>query len=319
MYATPTSFTVLTPTYNRAYTLTNVYDCLCQQTLQDFEWLIIDDGSSDQTEALVQQWLDKAPFPIRYLKKNNGGKHTALNLGIQEAKGYFTVILDSDDVMKPTCLERFLYHWQSIPESEREHYAGITALCEDQNGYILGGKFPSDTFDSNAVEITYLHRLSDDRYGMQRSEVMRAFPFPEFQNEKFLTESVVWNRIARHYKNRYVNEILCVKEYRADGLTRSVSKHLCKNPKGSSLYYQELLGVKVAMSAKVRLGVHAYYVRYALHAGQDVPGIVTAMKRPGFRLLGGLLGSFLYLRDKTRSVRSPASPQQRLGETRRHV
>jgi glycosyltransferase involved in cell wall biosynthesis len=312
-------FTVLTPTYNRAYTLANVFDCLVKQTLQEFEWLIVDDGSSDQTEALVQQWLGKAPFPIRYLKKANGGKHTALNLGFQEAKGYFTVILDSDDVITPNCLEKFLYHWQAIPESEREGYAGITALCEDQRGRILGGKFPSDTFDSNATEITYHYRLAEDRYGMQRTEVMRAFPFPEFQGERFLTESVVWNRIARKYKNRYINEVLCVKEYRADGLTRSVTKHLCKNPQGSSLYYQELLDIAVPVSFKVRLGIHAYYTRYALHAKKSVSSIFAkGMERPGFMVLGGLLGSFFYLRDKTRRVQRPATAQP-ISESQQHA
>jgi glycosyltransferase involved in cell wall biosynthesis len=313
-------FTVLTPTYNRAHTLVNVYDCLRNQTLQDFEWLIVDDGSSDQTEALVQRWLGKAPFPIRYLKKANGGKHTALNLGIREAKGYFTVILDSDDVITPTCLEKFLHHWQALPEGEREQYAGITALCEDQRGRVLGGKFPSDTFDSNAIEITYKHRLAEDRYGIQRTDVMRAFPFPEFQGERFLTESVVWNRIARRYKNRYINEVLCVKEYRADGLTRSVTRHLCKNPMGSSLYYQELLDVTVPMSFKVRLGIHAYYVRYALHAKEHIPSMLAnGMKRPDLMLLGGLLGSFLFLQDKTMRVQRPAMPQQLIGESQRHV
>jgi glycosyltransferase involved in cell wall biosynthesis len=252
----------------------------------------------------TQSWTE-APFPIRYLKKPNGGKHTALNLGIQEARGYFTAILDSDDVITPTCLERFLHHWQTIPEGERESYAGITALCEDQRGKILGGKFPRDTFDSNAIEITYLHRLADDRYGMQRTEVMRQFPFPQFQGERFLTESVVWNRIARRYKNRYVNEVLCTKEYRADGLTRSISKHLSKNPQGSSLYYQELLEVTVPIPSRVRLGIHAYYVRYALHAKQNLLKIMSrGSEHPLYMLLGCLAGGFLYLRDRTEQTQA---------------
>jgi glycosyltransferase involved in cell wall biosynthesis len=301
-------FTILTPTYNRSHTLPLVYDCLKKQTLQDFEWLIIDDGSSDDTSSLVQSWSD-APFPVRYLKKTNGGKHTALNLGVQQAKGYFTLILDSDDVIKPTCLERLTHHWHTIPESERSGYSGLTGLCEDQHGRILGGTFPKDVFDSNAVAITYRYRLSADRYGMQRTEVLRQFPFPVFEGERFLTESVVWNRIGRSYKNRYVNEVLCVKEYRADGLTKSVFKHLCNNPKGSSLYYQELLNVSEPISPKVRLGIYTYYVRYALHARNSVTDIVRrGHNHPVFMLLGLLLGAPLYLRDKRHLDQSvPAS------------
>lgn len=290
-------FTVLTPTYNRAHTLATVYDCLKEQTLQDFEWLIVDDGSRDSTEMLVRSWSE-APFPIRYFKKANGGKHTALNLGIQEARGFFTVILDSDDVIRPNCLERFLHHWLSIPECERDQFAGITALCANQRGTILGGKFPKDSFDSNAIEVTYLYRLTDDRYGMQRTEVMRHFPFPVFEGERFLTESVIWNRIARYYKNRYINEVLCLKEYRTDGLTRSISRHLSSNPQGSSLYYQQLLEVSVPLSFKVHLGIYAYYVRYALHAKRSLVNIMSNTRHPGFMLLGSVLGSFFYLRDK---------------------
>ncbi len=313
-------FTILTPTYNRAYTLTNVYECLMKQTLQDFEWLIVDDGSSDQTENLVKQWLDSSPFPIRYLKQRNGGKHTALNLGIQEARGYFTVILDSDDVITPTCLERFDAHWQVIPKPKRDEYAGVTGLCVDQHNVILGGRFPSDTFDSNAIEITYLHRLADDRYGMQRTEVMRQFPFPVFQGERFLTESVVWNRIARHYKNRYVNEVLCIKEYRPDGLTRSIAKHLSRNPQGSSLYYEELLGVPEPLPFKVCLGIHAYYVRYALHAKQRVTEILgKGWKRPGFMVLGWVVGGLFYLRDKTDHLQNLGSLGQYLARYKKQI
>jgi glycosyltransferase involved in cell wall biosynthesis len=291
-------FTILTPTYNRAHTLEHVYTCLEAQTLRDFEWLIVDDGSSDDTQTLVKSWLQTSPFAIRYIKQANGGKHTALNRGIREARGYFTVILDSDDVIRANCLEHFLYHWHTIPEAQREHYAGVTGLCIDQDGNLLGGKFPVNTFDSNAVEITYVHRLADDRYGMQRTDVMRQFPFPVFEGEKFLTESVVWNRIARHYKNRYVNEVLCVKEYRADGLTRSVAKHLSNNPKGSSLYYGELLTAPEPLAFKIRVGIYSYYVRYALHAKLHPLSFTQFSKKPLFASLGWLLGTFLYLRDR---------------------
>jgi hypothetical protein len=220
----------------------------------------------------------------------------------------------------PSCLERFSHHWQSIPESEREHYAGVTALCVDQHGAVLGGKFPRDTFDSNAIEITYLYRLSDDRYGMQRTEVMRQFPFPVFQGERFLTESVVWNRVAKRYKNRYVNEVLCVKEYRSDGLTRSVTKHLSNSPQGSSLYYQELLGVNVPLSFKVRLGIHAYYVRYALHAKRNLANIMRkSLKRPVFMLLGLLAGSCLFLKDKTSGFQSARVISRYLDFNKKHV
>ena len=157
-------------------------------------------------------------------------------------------------------------------------------------------------------------RLSDDRYGMQRTDVMKQFPFPVFEGERFLTESVVWNRIGRRYKNRYVNEVLCIKEYRADGLTRSVGQHLSHNPKGSSLYYQELMAVPEPLPFKVRLGVHAYYVRYALHTKTPMLRILRqGSKHPLFMLLGSVLGLLFFLQDRSTRPAKPTATKVVLG------
>src|SRR2546423_7154708 len=118
-------FTVLTATYNRAHLLPRVYESLCAQTFRDFEWVIVDDGSTDGTRELVSSWHED--FPIRYFWKPNGGKHTAVNLGVQEAAGQFIVILDSDDRLIPDTLERLDYHWKQIPDPRQ--FAFLVCLC----------------------------------------------------------------------------------------------------------------------------------------------------------------------------------------------
>jgi glycosyltransferase involved in cell wall biosynthesis len=290
------TFTVLTPTYNRAHTLVKVYECLERQTFRDFEWLIVDDGSSDSTNYLVTSWLKGTDLAIRYIKQPNGGKHTALNRGIQEAKGEFTTILDSDDILEDDALERFLAAWQSIPEDQRQNYCGVAGLCQDEKGKILGHELPQTTLDSDAIEITYTYRLGDDRHGMNRTEVLRQFPFPVFQGERFLTESVVWNRLALEYKIRYINQVVCIKEYLEGGLTRSFVKLATRNPKGMALYYQELSRVKRPLALGPRAWFNACFVRYALHGRTSLADIVQAANKlwlvPAF-----IAGLALYWRD----------------------
>src|SRR5437588_2411519 len=136
-------FTVLTPTYNRRECIGGVYESLCAQTFRDFEWLIVDDGSSDGTREQVASW--KAFFPIRYFWKPNGGMHTAINLGAAQAAGEFITKLDSDDRCVPRALERFDHHWKQIREPER--FACVVSLCCDEDGNILGSRLAKDYVD----------------------------------------------------------------------------------------------------------------------------------------------------------------------------
>lgn len=124
MYDYP--LTVFTPTYNRAYIIKNVYDSLVLQTEKNFEWLVIDDGSSDNTEELIKSLIEEKKIHIRYEKKENGGQHTALNRAIEEARGKMLMIVDSDDYLKPNAVERVLYWENTI--NDKGKYAGVSGL-----------------------------------------------------------------------------------------------------------------------------------------------------------------------------------------------
>src|SRR5690554_5503093 len=127
-------FTVLTPTYNRAHTLERVYSSLEEQSFQDFEWVIVDDGSTDDTRERVREWQQQARFPIHYFWQENQHKKTAFNKGVREAHGELIVALDSDDSLDMNALDTMAQVWNDIPPPERSKFVAITGLCERPGG-----------------------------------------------------------------------------------------------------------------------------------------------------------------------------------------
>lgn len=201
-------FTVFTATYNRGHTLHRVYESLTTQTYCNFEWLIVDDGSTDKTRELIRLWQQENLFPIRYIYQENRGKHTAFNLGVKEAQGRFFLNLDSDDGCVPEALERFKHYWDTISEEQKDNFSAVTCLCKDQHGKIVGNYFPFNPTDSNSLEIRYRYKAVGEKWGFHRTDVLRIFPFSEAITQTCIPESLVWNKIAKKYKTRYVNEAL---------------------------------------------------------------------------------------------------------------
>jgi glycosyltransferase involved in cell wall biosynthesis len=231
-------FTVFTATYNRAHTLHRVFDSLCAQTIRDFEWLIIDDGSSDDTSELISRWAAAADFPIRYFRQDHSGKHIAHNLAIREARGQFFLSLDSDDACAPRAMEMITTYWNAIPLPERTSFFAVVGLCRDQHGEIIGDIFPSNPFDSNLREKRYVHGLRGEKWGAALTEVVRRYPFPAIAKTHFAPEGIVWLDIAKTYKTRYVNEVFriyYVDDY-ATGTTLTKKKALNENAPGRLHY-----------------------------------------------------------------------------------
>lgn len=259
------TFTVFTPTYNRKHTLPGVYGSLLVQTFSDFEWLIVDDGSVDGTEELVQQWQRDAKFPIRYFYQPNQGKHVASNRGVREAQGELFLFFDSDDRCVPETLARFKYHWDNIPVSERNAFSTITALCWNEDGSPLGSDFPASVVDAAAPGVQMRYRRSADRWGVNRTAVLRQFLYPEIPGEKFIAEGIVWTRMSLSYKTRFINERLKIICYQTDGLSASSASLRIRNAVGARLCYQESLRADVPLSWRLRDVVN--YCRFSFHAG----------------------------------------------------
>lgn len=289
-------FTVCTPTYNRAHTLPRVYRSLQRQTLRDFEWLIVDDGSTDGTAELVSAWRREASFPIRYLFQENRGKHTAVNRGVREARGTLFLVLDSDDACVPTALERFKHHWESIPEEARPHYSAVTALVRDPEGEVEGTPFPESPMDSDPVEIRRLG-VRGEKWGFQRTDVMRRFPYPEIDGERFMAESIVWNRIGREFKTRFVNESLRIR-YPTDDSLSSSARFRVESPRSATRYYLEFVELGERLSLTQRLRGSINYVRFALHAGRSPARQWTEFPDGILWMLAFPLGALSYVRDR---------------------
>ena len=255
------------PTYNRAHLLGRVFESLKAQTFSDFEWVIVDDGSRDNTGELVRTWQESSPgFAIQYHRKPNGGKHTTINPGVELARGEFMVILDSDDWLAPNALERMLSLWKDIPN--RSMYSGIVGLCAHPDGQVIGDRFPSDSFDSNAVDLTHTHHIQGDKISLSRTDVMREFPFPFQDLRGLVTESLVWHRIAQKYQERYVNEIFAYKEYLEEGLSDRALELQIQAAPATRLFHLELFQAKQHLTWKTRLKSLANYIRFSMHADQ---------------------------------------------------
>lgn len=199
--------TVFTPTYNRMNSLPRVFNSLKNQTYRDFIWIIVDDGSTDDTKRVVDRFKANANFKIIYIYQENAGKHAAINRALKETTSELFLIADSDDSFKDNALEVFIETWDSIPENERPLYKGVIAKCYNAEDGTAIGSFPEYMFDSNDLNAYFVLRLCFEKWNIVRTDVMKEIPFPE-PNEKlkFYPESVVWWRMARKYKTRYIDE-----------------------------------------------------------------------------------------------------------------
>lgn len=224
--------TVFTPIYNRAYIIDQLYQSLLRQTSCDFEWLIVDDGSTDNIADLVNQWMKGTQkFKIRFYRQENGGKHRAINYGVRLAKYEAFFIVDSDDYLTDDAIDTVLKYWEQIKDNAE--FAGISGLRMHQNMQVIGEKPCFDEY----VDATNLERgeygLEGDKAEVYKTNMLKSFPFPEFEGEKFITESVVWNKIAyQGLKLRWFNKGIIICEYLEDGLTASGDKNFMQNPKG---------------------------------------------------------------------------------------
>ena len=237
--------TVFTPTYNRGYIIENLYRSLQKQSFTDFEWLVIDDGSSDNTEELFKKWTKEVnDFEIRYYKQENGGKHRAINYGVSKAQGEWIFIVDSDDSITFNAMEQ-IYKW--INSINAENIVSVSGLRGKNSEIPMGDTLGFGNryyIDINNLERDKLN-LNYDMAEVYRLDILEQYPFPEYDGEKFITESVVWDKIAYDgYKIRFFNEIIYICDYLDDGLTKQGREIFVNNPKGYSHYIKQQIKFK---------------------------------------------------------------------------
>lgn len=228
--------TVFTPVYNRGNLLNNLYYSLINQTYKNFEWIIVDDGSTDDTKSIVKSFIDDNKIKIKYFYKENGGKHTAINKGINEANGNLFFIVDSDDYLTCNSLELIDKYEKKINNKKIAGVCGLKGTLEHE---IIGTTFEGETKDLYNYERKKYH-ITGDKAEAYYTNILKKYKFPEYENEKFLSEAVIWNQIALDgYKLKYFNEIIYICEYLEDGLTKNIFKNYKNSPKGFLEYIKQ--------------------------------------------------------------------------------
>lgn len=284
--------TVLTPTFNRGG-LQSLWDSLQKQTVKDFEWLVVDDGSTDGTKNLITQLQEKSDFPIRYIYKNNGGKHTALNVGIQTICSELIFIVDSDDCVTDDAVESILKIHKKY--RSQNNICGYAFLRTFPDGKINGKKFDVDEKIGSYIDV----RVNGDDTGADKAEVfkthcLKEFPFPEYPNEKFLGEDLVWVRMARKYEMVHINKAIYVGNYLEDGLTNNRRKHNIASPIGCMHRAEEFMESDLKTRYRIKGGLQ--YIVYGRFAGVKVVDLIRKSRHKVLATVCTPGGLFLYSR-----------------------
>ena len=288
--------TVFTPTYNRAYLLERLYQSLCNQTFKDFEWLIVDDGSTDKTEAIVKAFIKENRIPINYIKQENGGKHRAINRGAKEAKGELFFIVDSDDKLPQNSLSDVWTNYLTIQNNN--HYAGVCGFDSDENGNIIGGGMSYEYLDCTFRELRDKYHILGDMADVYRTSIFKEFPFPEIPGENFCAESILWNRMSKKYIVRYINKIIYNAQYLPDGLSHNNTKARMLSPISTCTLYSEQLSLKTPTLLKIKTAIN--YWRFWVCIPPKNNFYKKDIKIPNIWKLLYPLGLFMHYKDNKR-------------------
>jgi glycosyltransferase involved in cell wall biosynthesis len=258
--------TVFTPTFNRAHTLVRTYESLCRQTVKDFLWLIVDDGSEDHTDDLVREWQSQkgeVNFEIQYIYKKNGGMHTAHNTAYKNIKTELNVCIDSDDYLPNDAVEKILDFWAKNGSND---VAGIIALDADMKGNIIGTRLPDEIDKTTTTKIYQKYHVKGDKKFIYRTSAINSVPeYPEFKGEKLVPLGYKCILVDQQYEMLLMNDVVCMVDYQIDGSTKTIFKQYLQSPRGFAA--SNLLNMKYSYSVKDRLKSTIHYIAECRIAG----------------------------------------------------
>ena len=276
------TLTVFTPAYNRAHTIGRTYESLCRQTCKDFCWLVVDDGSSDNTRQLVEGWLAEGKIPIRYIYQENQGMHGAHNTAYRNIDTPLNTCIDSDDFMPDDAVEKILDCWN---RRGSDKYAGLIGLDATQDGKIIGTGFP-EGMDTTTLQGFYSAGGRGDKKMVYRTEVINRYPeYPLFEGERYVGLAYKYMLIDQDYELITLNEPLVIVEYQADGSSFNMFKQYWRNPRGFAFFRKAEM--KTTKSLKRKLQVCTHYVSSSIisrnwHFIQESPEkLLTTLCIPG--------------------------------------
>ena len=281
--------TVLTPSYNRANLLEKLYNSLLEQKDQNYIWLIIDDGSTDNTKELVDKWIRENKNKIKNVFQKNQGKHVALNTGIALIDTDATFIVDSDDVLTNDAIASIRADWKYVKDND---LCGISYLRGYDENTCIGDQFYQDYMIDTFTNVRINNSVKGDKAEVWRTDLLKQNPFPVFQGEKFFGEGYVWGKLAQTHKMLHINKIIYITKYLDQGLTKSGRALRIRCPKGGQLNAKE--GLRSELRLKVRIKHAILYDCYSFFDNQN---ILNAIRRSGYVSLVSLcipLGYLLY-------------------------
>lgn len=242
--------TVFTPTYNRAHTLPNLYHSIISQgCVSDLIWWVIDDGSIDNTEELIKEYIDENKVDIKYTKVKNGGKQRAMNIAFKGCQSELLMCVDSDDFLAKDACKKIITKWTSTNQG-CQPVCGMLALKGSDEGKPLGSRL-SDIGTSNILELYYKHKVKTDLDVIFDAKIIRNYSYPVADGEKFISEGYVYNQLSKKYTFLLLDEVTSICEYREDGYTKNIRKVLDQNPIGNRSNKEMLVEV-------LPNGIHKY-------------------------------------------------------------
>lgn len=271
--------TVLSPAYNKGETIARTFESLQSQTCFDFEWLIVNDGSTDNTQTLIDSFQTDL-FPIRIIHKENEGLNRTFNLGVKESKGYLVLRLDPDDYLVPTAIEQVRAYQQTLENDDT--LCAVCFLTKFSNNHIVGYHPYQTPTISNFIDYRIKDKALGDRLEVVKRSVFLQFPMIEIENEKFCLESLMWNSIAEHYKALYIPSAIYVREYNEVSITSNLTNILRNNPKGTMLtysHYIDILRKKQKEGYEVRKEIIKNAVNYYRFAFSTKERLSTIMRK----------------------------------------
>lgn len=289
--------TVFTPAYNRAHTLPRTYQSLCCQTCKDFEWLIVDDGSTDNTRKLVDGWIKESIIPIRYIYQENQGMHGAHNTAYRNITTELNTCIDSDDYMPNDAVKIIISFWK---EKGSDKYAGIIGLDADIEGKLIGTPFPQNMV-STTLNDFYARGGRGDKKLVYRTDVIKKYPeYPIFEGEKYVSLGYKYQLIDQDYELLTLNDVLVNVEYQPDGSSMNMFRQYIRNPKGFSFIRKT--SMQLAPTSKRRFIEAIHYVADSMLA-KNINFIMESPRR-ALTICAIPLGVLLYsyIRLKTRHI-----------------
>ncbi|MCL6294997.1 glycosyltransferase family 2 protein [Jejuia spongiicola] len=255
------TITVFTPTYNRAYCLHKCYESLIHQSNQDFVWLIIDDGSTDDTKELIESWIKENKIDIRYHFQENLGMHGGHNAAYRLIQTPLNVCIDSDDFMAEGAIDKIISYWEGIKDKPK--FAGLVGLDADESGVIIGTKIPKNIKATTLYELYNTHKVLGDKKLVLRTDVVKKYPpYPIYEGERFVPLGYLYQLIDQDYKLFPVNDVFCIVEYMEDGSSMNMLKQYRRHPRGFA--FSRKSRMKLAKSFKDKFKNAIHYVSSSL-------------------------------------------------------